>query len=55
MDLTKEEYEQIIKKCNSKADFCRALNLLPKGGNYKIIDSIIKKFNLNTDHFSLEP
>ena len=48
----KEFLQEIIKECKSKADFCRALDLLPHGGNYRQIDNIIKKYQLDISHFS---
>jgi len=34
--------KEIVKKCYSKADLCRALDKKPTGGNYRTIDRIIK-------------
>ena len=50
--LTKEELEKIIKESLSIADVCRALNLVPAGGNYQIIKSKIKLWNIDTSHFT---
>lgn len=47
----KEFLEQTVKECNSKADFCRALDKKPTGGNYATIDKIIRDYNLDTSHF----
>lgn len=53
------EYEnflkEIVKTCKTKADLCRALDKKPTGGNYRTIDNIIKKYNLDITHFSKEP
>lgn len=47
-----EEFlKETIKNCNSKADFCRALNKKPTGGNYATIDKIIRDYNLDISHF----
>lgn len=51
----KEFLEQIVKECNSKADLCRRLDKKPTGGNYRTIDNIIKKYNLDVSHFKNEP
>lgn len=46
---------ETVKECKSKADFCRALDLIPQGGNYRRVDYYIKKYNLDTSHFTNEP
>jgi len=51
----KEFLEEKIKECKNKADFCRALDKNPTGGNYRIIDDIIKKYNLDASHFTQSP
>ena len=51
----KEFLEQTVKECNSKADFCRALDKKPTGGNYATIDKIIKDYNLDISHFKSGP
>ena len=51
----KEFLEQIVKECNSKADLCRKLDKKPTGGNYRTIDNLIKKYNLDISHFKNEP
>ncbi len=51
-----EEFlKETVKNCKSKADLCRALDKKPTGGNYKTIDNIIKKYNLDISHFKNEP
>lgn len=52
--LDPNKLQEILKNCHSKADFCRALDLEPKGGNYRIIDNLISKHNLET-FFKNEP
>lgn len=54
-NYSKEELVQIIKKCKSKADFCRALDLKPSGSNYYTIRDLIDKYDLPTDSFTNEP
>lgn len=51
----KEFLEETVKNCKSKADLCRALDKKPTGGNYKTIDNLIKKYNLDISHFSKSP
>lgn len=48
----KEFLQETVKECKSKADLCRALDLIPQGGTYKQIDNIIKKYQLDISHFS---
>lgn len=49
------DYQEIVNKCKTRADFCRELGLIASGGNYKSIDKIIKDHNLNVSHFSSKP
>lgn len=49
------DYQEIANKCKSKADFCRALGIVARGGNYKRIDNIIRDHNLDISHFSNKP
>ena len=37
--VTKTELETIVKESVNYADVCKALNLQPKGGNYRTIKS----------------
>lgn len=41
-NVTKEELKKIVENSKSKADICRALELVPKGGNYTTIDRLLK-------------
>lgn len=45
-NVTSSELQEIVKNANSKADICRALELQPKGGNYAIIDRLLKENNI---------
>ena len=49
---TKEEYENAVKDSLSIAEVCRKLNIKPIGGNYKTVSDAIKKYDINTDHFT---
>lgn len=49
-----EQLQEILNNCSSKADFCRALEIAPKGGNYETIDKLIKKYDLNAN-FEYKP
>ena len=40
--VTKKELQQIVNGCETKADVCRALELKPTGGNYRIIDNLLR-------------
>lgn len=56
LNMTYKEFLEItIKECKTKADFCRALDKKPTGGNYRTIDNIIKEYNLDISHFKSEP
>lgn len=48
-NVTSSELQEIVKIANSKADICRALELQPKGGNYAIIDRLLKENNIVWD------
>jgi hypothetical protein len=50
--IEKEEFEEIIKKCLSKAQVCRELGMVPAGGSYKAIDSKIRLWNIDISHFT---
>lgn len=54
LNFNLNQLQEILKNCKSKADFCRALGLEPKGGNYATIDRIIRDNNLTT-YFTYEP
>lgn len=53
-NFERNELQEILKNCKSKADFCRALELKPAGGNYAAVDRIIRENNLDT-YFTNEP
>lgn len=48
-NVTSLELKEIVKNANSKADICRALELQPKGGNYAIIDRLLKENDIIWD------
>lgn len=50
-----EFLEESIKNCYSYADFCRVMDLIPQGANYKKVKELIKKYNLDISHFTNEP
>lgn len=49
--FSKEELQEIVKHCNTKADLCRALGLKPTGGNYRTVDNIIKNNEIVWDNY----
>ena len=53
----KKEYEllicNLIKKCENINQVCKILNKKPTNSNYKLIENIINKYNINTDHFCI--
>lgn len=50
MKCTKEEYQEILKDCMTIADFCRAINIKPTGGNYRRVYDLINKYELDISH-----
>lgn len=51
-NLNKEILINIVSKSLSIADVCRALNIIPAGGNYRTIKDKIKLWNICTKHFT---
>jgi len=49
---TDKQLKIAVKKSKSTANVCRLVGIVPIGGNYKTINSKIKKLQLNTDHFT---
>lgn len=49
---SKEEYEEAARNSLSIADMCRYFGLSTVGGNYRTIHIAIKKFNIDTSHFT---
>ncbi len=49
---TKEQLEKIVAESLSIADICRAINIVPNGGNYKTIKSKLKLWNIDISHFT---
>lgn len=54
-NLTKTELQKVVQSCNRWADLCRALELKPIGGNYRIVKELVRNNDLDTSHFSSEP
>ena len=48
----KDEIKQVVAKSKSIAEVCRNLGIKPNGGNYKTIHKEIKKYNIDTSHFT---
>ena len=46
------EYEEAIKNSHSIAEALRYLRIKDRGGNYRIIKQAIKKYNIDTSHFT---
>ena len=51
-ERTKEEFEEAIKNSTSIAGALRYLGIIDKGGNYRLIRAAIKKYNIDTMHFT---
>jgi len=49
---SKEEFEKAIQQSHSIAETCRHLGIKPSGGNYRIVHNAIKKYSLDTNHFT---
>lgn len=52
IQYTKEELQEAASRSFSIAGMCRALGLIPEGGNYRTIHRLIKENNLDTSHFT---
>lgn len=50
--IDKETAIKIVKECYTIADFCRKVNWVPRGDNYKIFHKYEKEYNLDTSHFT---
>lgn len=48
-EVTSSELQEIVKNAQSKADICRALGLLPKGGNYATVNRLLVKHEIVWD------
>lgn len=51
-DWSKENLEKIIKESYSKAEVIKKLGLALAGGSYKQLTYYIKKYNIDTQHFT---
>jgi len=49
---TKEEIELAVSSNFSVAESLRSIGLRPAGGNYKWFNRMVKKFNIDTSHFT---
>ena len=50
--FTDEQFIEAVKNNHSKAGTLRSLSLTPNGNFYKIFDILIKKLDVNTEHFT---
>lgn len=46
-----EELQSWLDECKCIADFCRKLEIVPRGDNYRIVKELIQEHNLSTKHF----
>lgn len=51
-DYTLEQFTEAVKTSYSKAGVLKQLNLDVSGGNYKTVDNLVKKFKLDTSHWT---
>ena len=49
--ITKEEFENLVKKSFSKAGVIKSRGLVPLGANYRGFDLLVKQWNIDTSHF----
>lgn len=49
------QFIQIVKNSNNIRQVCKALKILPYGGNYESIKKRISKLNIDTTHFGSKP
>ena len=50
--FTKEDYENAAKASFSIAGMCRYLKIAPRGGNYATVKNYVKKYEIDTSHFT---
>lgn len=50
--IGKEQAQEIVKRCYSIADFCRAVGWQPRGDNYKTFHKYEIEYSLDTSHFT---
>ena len=50
--FTDEQFIKAFKTSTSIRQVLKQLNLKPAGGNYKTVNNLIEKLQLNTSHFS---
>lgn len=50
-EIDKQQFEKVISSSNSKSDICRALGFPINSWGLNKVMELIKKFNLNIDHF----
>ena len=44
--MESSEFRKIVENAQSKADICRALGIVPKGGNYARVDRLLKEHGI---------
>ena len=49
---TEKQLIEAVSTSKSKAGVLKKLGLVPSGGNYAILDRVIKDLNLDTSHFT---
>lgn len=47
--MESSEFKKIVENAQSKADICRALGIVPKGGNYARVDRLLKEHGVTWD------
>ena len=52
IDKTDLEFIDIVKSSYSIAEICRKLNIIPYGGNYRVVKNKIKKLNIDITHMT---
>lgn len=52
MKRTEQQYRQAVLQAKSIAQVCRLLGLKPVGGNYATVNNAIKRYHIDTQHFT---
>jgi hypothetical protein len=52
INITKEEFEQIVKECFSTSQVLSRMGLAPIGGNYRVFKKRVQTWGTDTSHFT---
>lgn len=51
-NITREQYEEVVKNCKSLRQVMLCLGICPEGGNYKSLKKKLAKYQIDTSHFT---